>query len=175
MLIVNLRKLQNNSQAIANILRDNQQHLELLCLQFFRLDQRVPLFLPPNLKHLSVRHYGDEEALAELAAEQCPKLCGIGFCGRLTLRTINAISRFEKFIVYLTICIIYKIIIYFSLTFLSICPDPEHGEALGVVFRSGSLRHLQGLVLNGENNFKVLLTIIIRFSGKLNFPSPQWK
>ena len=35
------------------------------------------------------------------------------------------------------------------------------------MFRSGSLRHLQGLVLNGSTNFKVLFIIIIRFSGKL--------
>ena len=90
---------ENDSQAITNILVANLQHLELLHLDLIYRDERGPLFLPPNLKYLCVRNYchGDE-VLAELVAEQCPKLCGLRFRGQVTLRTIAAISRFEKFV-----------------------------------------------------------------------------
>ena len=97
--ILNLRgytERENHSQAITNILLANREHLELLRLNFLER----PGFLPPSLKYLRVRHCGndDDEVLFELAAEQCPKLCGLEYYGLLTLRTINAILCFEKFV-----------------------------------------------------------------------------
>ena len=92
---------ENDPQAIANILRANQLHLEILHLELPHYDERDPAFLPPNLKYLCVMNQFDHgnQVLAEMAAEQCPKLYGLKLDGRLSLRTINAISRFEKFVV----------------------------------------------------------------------------
>ena len=108
----------NDSQAITDIIKANQQHLELLRLDLPRYDQRDPVFLPPNLKYLfaSCNEPNGDELMSDLAAEQCPKLCGVEFHGKLTLRTINTIPRFEKFVAYLLfnyyyIWILYKIIV----------------------------------------------------------------
>ena len=108
------REKNDNWQTISNILLANQQHLELLCLKLLHLDISIDgllmdrFLLPPNLKFLSVRHnnYDVLSMLLELTAEQCPKLCGLQYYGALTVRTINAISRFEKFVSHLNIRII---------------------------------------------------------------------
>ena len=67
---------------------------------------------------------------------------------------------------------IYKVIIYFSLKFLWIHSDPNHEEALGAMFGSGSLRQLQGLVLKDSTSFKVLFIyyIIHRELNSIHFP-----
>ena len=45
----------------------------------------------------------------------------------------------------------------------------EHEEALGVMFRSGGLRHLQGLVLKSSNSIKVKLLHLLYFRYKSYF------
>ena len=107
--ILNFRSIterENNPQAVANILLANQHHLEHLRLELRDYGERGdPLILPRNLKYLCVfqtRHDDQDEVLSELAVEQCPKLCGFEFTGILALRTINAISRFEKFVAHST-------------------------------------------------------------------------
>ena len=92
--------IENGGQLITNILRANQDHLELLCLLLDR-NETSPRFLPPNLKYLHVRvraHRDNNPASVtiERAAEQCPALCGVEFFGFLNDRIINSISRFEK-------------------------------------------------------------------------------
>ena len=103
-----------DSQTITNILQANQQHLELLRLEFSSDEPFYPdrFFLPPNLKFLCVWHIDDYELyewsgwegwISEQAVDQCPKLCGLEFSGELTRWAIDTISRFEKFVAYLTI------------------------------------------------------------------------
>ena len=95
---------ENDPRAITNILLANQEHLELLCLDILHYEERDAVFLPPNLKYLCVCNNGNnvDQVLIELAAEQCPKLCGVELHELLTLRTINTISRFKKFVPLLT-------------------------------------------------------------------------
>jgi len=163
--LTSLAERESVSQSIANILIANQHHLELLRLDLLPYIKRAPRFLPPNLKYLRVNAFGyltntsPSSMVIELAAEQCPKLCGLEFYGRLVLQTITAISRFEKFVAYY-FNILCKIIICFSLTFLAIRSRPMHEAELGAMFGSGSLRNLQGLILRGSENFKVLFSII---------------
>ena len=107
-LLIKTRKTdrENDPRAITTILLANQEHLELLSLELLYYDERDPVFLPPNLKYLCLckNQYDDydDQVLCEMAAEQCPKLRGVEFHDPLTIRTINAISRFEKFVAYLT-------------------------------------------------------------------------
>jgi len=108
---------QRNFQAITDILQANQQHLELLRLDISDYDGRDLVFLPPNLKYLSTScsEGNGDELMSELAARQCPNLCGVELYNPITVRTINTISRFQKFVVYLIIWMnIYKIIILFQ-------------------------------------------------------------
>ena len=130
-------------------------------------------FLPENLKFLCLNcNYNATAMLFEFAAVQCPNLRGLKFTCSLDFWTINAISRFKRFIAPLTIWIIFKIIICFSLKFLELSSHSDE-EELEVMFRSGSLGQLQGLVIGGLgiSNLKVLF-IIISFSSKLkNFGS----
>ena len=181
--ILNLRETTENEnywQAITSILLANKHHLELLRLDLFNNDERGHLFLPPNLKYLRVwcfeysNNTNTASMVTEMAAEQCPKLCGLELYSEVTFRTVDAISRFEKFVAYLTIWTKNKIIICFSLTFLGFRLYSNYGEdyyydlqeALCAMFCSGSLRHLQGLVITSLKNFEVLF--IISFSGKLD-------
>ena len=108
--MIHLRRTQgqeDDSQTISSILIANQDHLELLRLEYFYNAKRYLRFLPPNLKFLSVRNYGDDEVLFELAAKQCPRLRGVEYYDPFFPETFNAISRFEKFVAYLTIWIRY--------------------------------------------------------------------
>ena len=117
---------EDDSQATADILLANQDHLELLHLVISG-NELVSHFLPPNLKFLRVGRYryhsniNPASTVIEMAAKQCPKLCGVVFYGTLSLRIINAISRFEKFVanlLFLAYTKCAKSILFSALNFL---------------------------------------------------------
>ena len=173
--ILNLRRIieerENDTQAISNILLANQDHLELLRLKLHYYAERGHFFLPQNLKHLCVDNANDASMLSELAANQCPNLCGIDVRPKLTLRAIDAISRFEKFVAHLIFWIICKIIICFFyvsnfLRFIRIQIMKKRSVLCFVLDASAIFK---ACVLSTQKISRFYSFTIIRFSGKPKF------
>ena len=157
--------------SVTNILRANQQHLEFLRLTIHHNDQRGPLFLPPNLKYLcaSCDEDNGDELMIELAAEQCPKLCGIEVDDPLIVRTIAAISRFQKFVANNLDCYANPLFVPFSVShFLGFVRIEIMKTRLVLCFVLEASAICIAWLLSAQQISRFLF-IIIRFSGKQKF------